>query len=135
MGLALPAELNGWPGPLHVLELADRLGLDAAQRAAVQAQHAAMLREAVAAGAAVIATEAALEALFTGGSPTAEAIAAATDAAGRAQGALRAVHLRWHLATTATLTPAQRSRYADLRGYGGGAAPAHGHGHRHRHGG
>lgn len=137
MGLALPAELNGWPGPLHVLELADRLGLDAAQRAAVQAQHAEMQREAIAAGEAVIAAEAALDALFAGGSPTPEAIAAATEAAGRAQGALRAVHLRWHLATSATLTPGQRARYAELRGYAGGAPPAHGHGagHRHRHGG
>ena len=26
MGLALPAELNGYPGPVHVLELADKLG-------------------------------------------------------------------------------------------------------------
>jgi hypothetical protein len=31
MGLALPAELNGYPGPVHVLELGDRLGLDAEQ--------------------------------------------------------------------------------------------------------
>ncbi|MEP6837110.1 MAG: hypothetical protein ABJA75_03590 [Bradyrhizobium sp.] len=27
MGLALPAELNGYPGPSHLLELADRLNL------------------------------------------------------------------------------------------------------------
>ena len=27
MGLALAAELNGYPGPLHVLEMADRLQL------------------------------------------------------------------------------------------------------------
>ena len=27
MGLALAAELNGYPGPMHVLELADRLSL------------------------------------------------------------------------------------------------------------
>lgn len=137
MGFALAAELNGWPGPLHVIELADRLGLDAAQRAAVQAQHAAMRREAIAAGEAMVVAEAALDALFASGSPTPETIAAATEAAGRAQGALRAVHLRWHLATSATLTPAQRVRYAELRGYAGGAPPAqgHGHGHRHRHGG
>lgn len=137
MGFALAAELNGWPGPMHVLELADRLGLDATQRAAVQAQHAAMRQEAIPAGEAVIAAEAALDALFAAGNPTPETIAAATEAAGRAQGALRAVHLRWHLATSATLTPAQRARYAGLRGYGG-AAPnghGHGHGHRHRHGG
>ncbi len=27
MGLALAAELNGYPGPVHVLELADKLNL------------------------------------------------------------------------------------------------------------
>ena len=32
MGLSLPAELNGYPGPKHVLELADGLGLTPAQR-------------------------------------------------------------------------------------------------------
>ena len=34
MGLALAAELNGYPGPSHVLELADKLELSAEQRAA-----------------------------------------------------------------------------------------------------
>jgi hypothetical protein len=37
MGLALAAELNGYPGPLHVLELADKLDLSADQRAACDA--------------------------------------------------------------------------------------------------
>jgi Spy/CpxP family protein refolding chaperone len=134
MGLALPAELNGWPGPLHVLELADPLGLDAAQRAAVTRQFAQMQREAIAAGEAVIAAEAALDAVFAGGGATGDAIDAATAQAGLAQGALRAVHLRYHLATTAVLTPAQRARYAELRGYAGAAPQGHGHG-RHRHGG
>jgi hypothetical protein len=36
MGLALAAELNGYPGPSHVLELADQLGLSPEQRSKVQ---------------------------------------------------------------------------------------------------
>jgi hypothetical protein len=36
-GLAKPAELNGYPGPLHVLEEADALELTEEQRGAVQA--------------------------------------------------------------------------------------------------
>jgi len=32
MGYARAAELNGYPGPMHVLELADKLGLSAQQR-------------------------------------------------------------------------------------------------------
>ena len=35
MGLALAAELNGYPGPMHVLELATPLGLSDDQRAKV----------------------------------------------------------------------------------------------------
>ena len=34
MGLALAGELNGYPGPLHVIELADRLQLGDDQRTA-----------------------------------------------------------------------------------------------------
>src|SRR5258708_7085156 len=36
MGLALAAELNGYPGPMHVLEFADSLGLSDQQRAKMQ---------------------------------------------------------------------------------------------------
>src|SRR3954466_8719598 len=61
MGMALPAELNGYPGPSHVLELADRLGLTAAQRAAVQAQFDAMKAESIALGDRLIEREAMLD--------------------------------------------------------------------------
>src|ERR1700733_4313505 len=37
MGFAKAAELNGYPGPKHVLDLADRLNLTAGQRQRVQA--------------------------------------------------------------------------------------------------
>lgn len=37
MGTALPAELNGYPGPMHVVEHADSLALDDAQRSAPRA--------------------------------------------------------------------------------------------------
>ena len=46
MGLALAAELNGYPGPSHVLELADRLDLTADQRASVQRLFDSMKMEA-----------------------------------------------------------------------------------------
>src|SRR5258708_12149628 len=36
MGLALAAELNGYPGPSHLLELADKLNLSTDQRAPIQ---------------------------------------------------------------------------------------------------
>ncbi|MDP2956413.1 MAG: hypothetical protein Q8N53_08320 [Longimicrobiales bacterium] len=36
MGMARPAELNGFPGPRHVLDLADLLALAPDQRSEVQ---------------------------------------------------------------------------------------------------
>src|ERR1700752_4287969 len=57
MGLALAAELNGYPGPAHVLELADRLELSADQRVRVQALFDAMTAEAVPLGAKLIEQE------------------------------------------------------------------------------
>jgi hypothetical protein len=47
MGLALAAELNGYPGPMHVLELADALDLSGQQRAKMQELFAAMKAEAI----------------------------------------------------------------------------------------
>ena len=55
MGLALAAELNGYPGPSHVLELADNLDLTTEQRARVQALFDAMKAEAMPLGAMLIA--------------------------------------------------------------------------------
>src|SRR6266404_5181818 len=46
MGLALAAELNGYPGPSHVVELAEKLDLSADQRTRVQALFESMKQEA-----------------------------------------------------------------------------------------
>lgn len=58
MGLALPAELNGYPGPVHVLELAGKLGLTEDQRKRVPELHAAMKAETVLLGERLIARDA-----------------------------------------------------------------------------
>src|SRR5213082_2691255 len=42
MGMAKAAELNHYPGPAHVIELTDRLGLNPEQRAAIEAIFARM---------------------------------------------------------------------------------------------
>src|SRR5204863_9277095 len=57
MGLALAAELNGYPGPVHVLELADQLDLSRDQRASVQSLFDAMKAEAIPLGARLIEQE------------------------------------------------------------------------------
>src|SRR3954453_6122467 len=61
MSLALPAELNGYPGPVHVLELGDQLRLTTDQRIRVQELHAAMKAEAIPLGERLITQEADLD--------------------------------------------------------------------------
>lgn len=117
MGYAMPAELNGYPGPAHTLELAGPLGLSESQRRETQALFDEMQAEAIAAGKAVIASETALDRLFSSGTAEPESVRSATAEAARAHGELRAVHLRYHLRMRELLTPAQTAKYAELRGY------------------
>ena len=56
---ALAAELNGYPGPRHVLDLDRDLALTDRQRADVEALFAEMQREAVALGREIVQAEAA----------------------------------------------------------------------------
>ncbi|TAJ37466.1 MAG: hypothetical protein EPO67_02805 [Reyranella sp.] len=129
MGLALAAELNGYPGPMHVLELADRLALDGAQKEKVQALFAAMRQEAIGVGERLIAAETALDRQFAERRITEASLAEGTQAVAALQGELRATHLRYHLATVAMLSPAQVARYGELRGYSDGKDPGR---HQHR---
>jgi Spy/CpxP family protein refolding chaperone len=119
MGLALAAELNGYPGPMHVLELATALGLSDEQRATVAGLFDAMKREAVPLGERLIAAETALDRQFADKTITAASLGEATRGIAALQGELRLAHLKYHLATLELLTPEQAARYATLRGYGG----------------
>jgi hypothetical protein len=131
MGLALAAELNGYPGPVHVLELADRLGLTDDQRKRVQELHAAMKAETVPLGERLIAQETDLDRQFAGKTVTPASLQSATEEIGATQGALRFTHLRHHLSTLGILTSEQVRLYGELRGYGG--PRDHGHGRKGHH--
>ncbi|MEX2128971.1 MAG: periplasmic heavy metal sensor [Xanthobacteraceae bacterium] len=121
MGLALAAELNGYPGPVHVLEHADALNLSAEQRERTRALFAAMRAETVPLGEQLIAQEATLDRAFADRTVTPQTLAHTTAAIGATQAALRAAHLRYHLAQVEVLSPEQISRYNELRGYAGNA--------------
>jgi Spy/CpxP family protein refolding chaperone len=119
MGLARPAEMNGYPGPRHVLDLADSLALTPEQAQRTREIFETMNAEAVALGRRIVDGEKALDALFaSGGAATeAEVEALVADLAEMA-GELRLAHLKAHLAMTELLTEHQRHEYARLRGYG-----------------
>ena len=82
MGLALAAELNGYPGPMHVLELAEPLALSDQQRAKVQDLFAAMKAEAVPLGETLIAQEADLDKQFASKTITPTGLSASMNAIG-----------------------------------------------------
>ncbi|MEM8741110.1 MAG: hypothetical protein AAGE13_06385 [Pseudomonadota bacterium] len=116
-GLALPAELNGKPGPAHVLELKDDLGLSPSQVARVKEIFEEMQREAILAGDRLIAAEAALSAAFEGEVPEPDQLQALVRAAEEVRAELRYIHLSRHLATSPLLSPEQIAAYRVLRGY------------------
>ena len=116
-GLARAAELNGVPGPTHLLELADEIGLTQQQRRDIEAIRAQMQADAITAGERFVAAERALDEAFQKGAPDAEALERLVAEAGQALAALRIVHLNAHLLTLPLLTDAQVSQYSVLRGY------------------
>lgn len=126
IGMALAAELNGYPGPSHVLELAAKLELKPDQISAVRRLFESMKRESIPLGARLIEQERDLDRLFASRSITPESLRAATIAVALTHGELRETHLKYHLSTTALLDPGQMQRYVSLRGYEGGMA-AHQH--------
>ena len=117
MGFAKPAELNHYPGPRHVLDLAQELELTAAQAAQIRAIYDRMHAAAVALGEKIIARERELDRSFAAGSIEARALGGMTSEIASLQGELRAVHLKAHLETRSLLTSKQIGRYDVLRGY------------------
>jgi Spy/CpxP family protein refolding chaperone len=117
MALALAAELNGYPGPMHVLEHADALGLSGAQRATAEGLRTRMLDEARALGARIVALEEELDRLFAGGTADTGRLAALTASLGALNGRLREVHLATHISMRDALGPEQRAAYDWMRGY------------------
>lgn len=128
MGLALAAELNGYPGPRHVLEHAEALKLSKEQRVRVRDLFETMKAEAIPTGRELLAKEAELDRQFADRTITTERLTAAIVAIGEVQARLRATHLKYHLLTPAILTESQAQSYVELRGYAGDAGE-----HRPRH--
>jgi Spy/CpxP family protein refolding chaperone len=127
-GLAKSAELNGHPGPLHVLDLADELRLTPEQRQLVKAAFERMQAKAKALGEAYVRAEKAVDRAFKSGTADAAEVSARVAEANRLLGEVRLSHLLAHVEITPLLTPEQRGRYAELRGYAGDEAHQ-----RHKH--
>ncbi|PUB10696.1 Spy/CpxP family protein refolding chaperone [Yoonia sediminilitoris] len=116
-GLALPAELNGYPGPAHVLELADELDLSDGQQQRISMIFKEMRVDAIAKGEALIEAERSLDEGFRSTSLDANQLRHLIDEAEAARADLRYVHLSRHLMTTELLSAEKVAAYAVLRGY------------------
>ncbi len=117
MGFARPAELNHYPGPKHVLELAAELELTAEQRTAVEAVRGAMLASARELGEKIVELERHLDRRFAHRHIDEASLRAATAEIAELYGQLRFAHLRAHLETRELLTDSQIADYDRLRGY------------------
>lgn len=117
MGLAMPAELNHYPGPRHVLDMAAGLALTADQKASLTASFDRMHAAAVALGDQIIAKEKALDQAFAAGTIDEPTLRDLTRLLGGLQAELRNAHLKAHLETRRILTTEQVARYDAMRGY------------------
>lgn len=119
-GLSLVAELNGVPGPRHLLDMGEELGLSPEQTEAIRAIYDRMKAEAIPLGNDYIRQESELDRAFASRRlDEAELDRRVTEIA-LTRGKLRGVHLAAHLRTLPILTQEQVRSYSTLRGYTAG---------------
>ena len=128
-GFARAAELNGYPGPRHILDLRDNLDLSEDQRAEVQKLYDAMNGEARQMGAEILQLETELELAFREGTIDGTTLETKVSNLAEKYGELRLLHLRTHLTAIQFLTPHQLTLYNQLRGYSQPHSPDHSGGH------
>jgi hypothetical protein len=127
MGRARAAELNGYPGPRHVLDLVQAGQLSLGPEKVRTAQHLfdRMAREAQRLGDLILREERSLEAEFRADRISETNLHSRALRIAALEGELRAVHLRAHIEMRAALSGPEIQRYNVLRGYV--TAPEHHH--------
>ena len=116
MGQAKFAELNGYPGPKHVLELGDKLQLSEEQKKAVTGAYNDMATRAKEIGKQIVRIEGELNDAFARNFVNEKSVREDAEEIGRLRGKLRSVHLIAHLKTKSLLTAKQIEMYKALRG-------------------
>ena len=124
MGLAKAAELNHYPGPRHVLDLATPLQLSEPQRTETQQIYDRMHQEAVRLGTLIVDKERELEHLFAAEAVDSHTLQKLTQQIAQLQGDLRLAHLQAHVGMKRLLSRQQIDKYDALRGYMTDAGPA-----------
>jgi hypothetical protein len=120
-GMAKLAELNGYPGPRHVLDMASELQLTDMQRTEIEHIYQNMSNKAKSIGAAIIAIEQDMDTAYANKTITEEELRLMLDKSADFYGQLRYVHLSAHLDTVQILTIEQIQMYNKMRGYDSGS--------------
>ena len=117
VGLAMAGELNHYPGPRHVLDLADQLQLTRVQKSVVQIAFDRMHASAVELGTQLVEKERSLDRAFASSTITRESLEQLTRQIEALRGKLRDVHLAAHIEARNALSSDQIESYDRLRGY------------------
>ena len=131
MGFAKAAELNHYPGPRHVLDLANELELGDEQRSRSEAIFEAMKAKAILLGTELVERESELDRQFASGAVSPESLGTLLSEIAALKGKLRYVHLLAHLEQRPVLSKQQIRLYDELRGYGVTSGSEHSHRHSH----
>ena len=115
MNQASFAEMNGYPGPKYVLDLADKLNLTAEQRKSVQESYTEMITRAKELGKQIVGIEKELNDAFAQGFVNQKSVGNDAEEIGRLRGRLRAIYLVAFMKTKAALNESQIALYRKLR--------------------
>ena len=128
-GFARAAELNGYPGPRHILDLQSELELSKDQFTQIQTRYDEMNGDARQLGTEILQMESDLELAFRNQTIDEDFLDTQIAALADKYGELRLLHLRTHLEAIDLLTPHQLVLCNQLRGY----TEAHPSGQGHEH--
>jgi hypothetical protein len=116
-GIAKLAELNGYPGPRHVLDITSDLKLTDNQNVEIEMIYESMSRKAKAIGVKIIAIERDMDKAFANKTITEQGLKLLIDNSADLYGQIRFVHLSAHIDTVSVLTVEQVQMYNKIRGY------------------
>ena len=122
-GLAKAAELNGVPGPVHLLEMKEEIHLSQNQIKQITSLYQEMKHRAIPLGLKLIQLEKELNKYFADGLITDEKLQDILGKIAQTNMQLRYIHLSTHLKTPKILASEQIDLYNKLRGYSRSSQP------------
>ncbi|MFB6181756.1 MAG: hypothetical protein ABEJ24_02560 [Candidatus Magasanikbacteria bacterium] len=121
-GMAKPAELNGVPGPKHLLDMieAGKLDVSKEQKNKIESVYKRMKENAIKKGEKIITKEEKIDNGFEKRSIEQEELKDKIKTSANLYGDLRFIHLKTHLEMLDILNEKQVEKYNKLRGYSSG---------------